>query len=119
MTTETVYISDDGIRFLDKDICLEYEAERIKFPTEPGIIFYNRFGEEIDIDHINQMTFCVVTNTIIARAMLNKIRMFRIKQYYPLSTECGHYILNTEGFFRVEQDLFDETITKLKSNNCI
>lgn len=116
MTTQTVYIAIDGTKFLDKDVCLEYEAERIKLPTEPGIRFYNRFGEEIDINHINEMAYYVITNTIIARAILNKIRIFGIKQHYPLFTECGHYMITTDGYFRIEQDLFDETMSKLRGN---
>lgn len=116
MTTRTIYIAEDGTRFLDKDICLEYEAERSKFPTEPGIRLYDKYGTEIDINHINNMAYYIITNSVIARALLNKIRMFHINQHYPLFTKCGHYIVTTNGYFRVDQDLFDETINKLKSN---
>lgn len=39
MKTITVYIADDNTKFLDENICLEYEKEKSKNPDDPGIIF--------------------------------------------------------------------------------
>lgn len=117
MTELTVYIAEDGTKFLDKNICLEYEAERLKFPTESGIIFYDRLGKEIDINDICKMAYYQITNSIIAKAVLNKIRILYIKQHYPFFTKCGYYIVTTNGYDRIDQDLFNESISKARNNS--
>ena len=97
MKTVTVYISDDNTKFLDENMCLEYEKEKSKNPDDPGIILYNSSGQEIDLNHISSAAYCRVTNSIMANALYNSIRMMNIKQNCKMPVDVGCYALFGNG----------------------
>lgn len=113
MKVLNVYVADDGTKFINEKICLEYEEERAKHPDDPGIRFYNSIGEEIDINHISSAVYYVVTNSIIANARYNTIRMQCIKQNVDLPIEVGHYTITGKDVFKLSSDLFDEILSRL------
>lgn len=109
-----VYVANDGTKFIDEKICLEYEEEKAKHPDDPGIRFYNTMGEEIDINDIARTSYCVVTNSPITNARYNSIRMLRINQHIPMPVDVGHYVISGNGVFKLEPALFEEIMAKLQ-----
>lgn len=117
MKTITVYIADDNTKFLDENICLEYEKEKSKNPDDPGIIFYNSSGQEIDLNYISSAAYCKVTNSIIANALYNSIRMMNIKQNCKLPMDDGYYVLlgNGKDPLELSKAMFNEIISTVKN----
>ena len=114
MKTITVYIADDNTKFLDENICLEYEKEKSKNPDDTGIIFYNSSGQEIDLSNISNAAYCKVSNSIMANALYNSIRMMNIKQNYKLPTNVGCYALLKESI-ELSDGMFNEILSVAKN----
>lgn len=109
----TIYIANDGTKFADEKICLEYEEEKAKYPDDPGVRFYNIIGDEIDISNISQVAYYNVTNSIIANAKYRSIRMQRIIQRVPMPTDVGCYATSGKGTFKLDSELFEEIMARL------
>lgn len=83
-----LFIAKDGRMFTSEDICKQYEAEIVKHPNDPGIIFYNKSGKVTD-DFDYAMGY-KVTNPVIANAIVNSFTLNKIIRE-TIRTEVGCY----------------------------
>lgn len=109
-----IYIANDGTKFIDEKLCLEYEEEKSKYPDDPGVRFYDIMGEEVDINKISRTAYLVVTNSVIANAKYRSVRTYRISQNIPMPTNVGHYAISGNGAFKLEPALFEDIISRLR-----
>lgn len=84
-----LFIAKDGLMFTNEDVCKQYEEEIAKHPDDPGIIYYNKRGKEID--DIEYAMGYKVTNEVIANAIVNSFTLNKNVQE-TICTETGCYV---------------------------
>lgn len=77
------------------------------------LFFYNSSGQEIDLSNISNAAYCKVSNSIMANALYNSIRMMKIKQNCSLPTDVGCYALLKESI-ELSDGMFNDILSVLK-----
>ena len=94
MKKVNIFIAKDGRMFTNENICKQYETEITKHPNDPGIVYYNARGKEID-DFEYAMGY-KVTNEIIANAIVNSFTLSKNVRD-TICTKVGCYAFITGG----------------------
>lgn len=101
-----LFIAKDGLMFTNEDVCKQYEEEIAKHPNDPGIIFYNVRGKEID--NFEYAMGYKVTNKVIADAIVNSFTLSKNIQE-TVCTDPGCYAYVTGGTCGNRWDKVSET----------
>lgn len=107
MKTTTIYIAEDGTKFLKKESCIRYENLFRNNPN-PGLILLDRDGSIIPLSKYNSAFWINIIDPDIVDLRLESVR---VEEEFPhvayMPTQKGYYSTDGQRWNKEEKAVYD------------
>lgn len=108
MRTATIYIAEDGTKFLNEETCRKYE-EAFKANPNPGIILLDNTGSIIPLSKFSSAVWINIIDPYITKLRLESIK---VEEEFPFVTNIpidkGYYSYDVKnGWNKEEKAVYD------------